>query len=89
MKVKDVLEFCDLILAQYGNMEVIVFTENDERVTYTFNEPILELLQIPVSRFSDKTKLVTGIGFGKDLNFMEDERIKSSAKRKNFLRLIK
>jgi hypothetical protein len=89
MKITDVMEFCDLILAQYGNMDVIVFTENAERVTYTFNEPVLELLQIPVSRFSDKNKLVTGFGFGKDLNFMEDEKIKSSAKQKTFLRLIK
>jgi hypothetical protein len=89
MKVTDVLEYCDLILAQYGNMEVIVFTENMERVTYTFNEPILELLQIPVSRLSDKNKLVVGFGFGKDLNFMEDERIKSTAKTKTILRLIK
>jgi len=89
MRVKDVLEFCDSILTQYGNMEVVVFIENPERVTCTFNEPILELLQIPVSRFSDKYKLVTGIGFGKDLDFTEDERIKSSVKRKAVLRLIK
>lgn len=89
MKVTDVLEYCDLILAQYGNMEVIVFTENMERVTYTFNEPILELLQIPVSRLSDKTKLVVGFGFGKDLNFNEDQLIKSTAKTKTILRLIK
>ena len=89
MKLTEVMEHCEQILAQYGNMDVIIFTENHENVTFTFNEPVLELIQIPVSRFSDKTKLVTGFGFGKDLNFMEDELIKSAAKPKNFLRLIK
>ena len=89
MDVKDVLIFFQSILSQYGNIEVIVFTENPEQKTCIFYEPIFELLEIPVWRFYDKTKLVTGIGFCKELNFLEDEHIKSAIKQKTFLRIIK
>lgn len=89
MDVKDVLIFYQSILSQYGNIEVIVFTENPEKYTCIFYEPIFELLAIPVSRFSDKKKLVTGIGFGQELNFLEDDQIKTDIKRKTFLRIIK
>lgn len=89
MDVKDALIFCQSILSQYGNIEVVVFTENPEKYNCIFYEPIFELLAIHASRFSDKKKLVTGIGFGEELNFLEDDQIKTAIKRKTFLRIIK
>jgi hypothetical protein len=86
MKITDVLEYAELVLAQYGNIEVVVFTENPEKGTFTFNEPVLDLLQVPLSRLTDKNKLVVGFGFGKDIHYHEDEKIKE--KPKIHLRLV-
>jgi len=85
MKISELLDFCDLVLAQYGNLDVLIFAELDENKEMTFNEATLDLLEVPVSRLSGKKRLVLGVGFGRDINLNEDLQIKKS---KPHLRLI-
>lgn len=86
MKINDVLDFCDLILAQYGNLDVVIFAEFPDQSEFTVNDAFCDLIEIPVSRLGDKTKLVMGLGVGKDVRYEEDQKIKQREKPK--LRLI-
>lgn len=89
MKICDVMDFCDLVLSQYGNLDVVIFAELAERSDFTLNEVFLDLLEIPVSRLSEKSRLVLGMGFGRDIHFNEDQLLKESKVKKSHLRLVK
>lgn len=88
MKISDVLDFCDLVLAQYGNLDVLIVTEFPGRSDFALNQIIIELLQVPVSRFSDKTQLIIGMGHGNDVHYDEDKKIAEAAMQRH-LRVIK
>jgi hypothetical protein len=85
MKILELMDFCDAVLAQYGNMDVLIFSETPE---FRLNHSEVELIEIPLSMLSSKSGLALGICLTDDFYKKDRDKV-VSAREKPKLRIVR
>jgi hypothetical protein len=82
MQISQFLDFCERVLLNYGNLEAVIYSDDDETSDFSlFTITDVQLIEIPVSRFGYKSRLALGISLGKDIRYEEDARIKGEQRK--------
>jgi len=85
MKILELMDFCDAVLAQYGNMDVLLFSETPE---FRLNHSEVQLIEIPMSMFDSKTGLALGVCLTDDFYKRDKDKV-ISGREKPKLRIVR
>lgn len=85
MKILELMDFCDAVLAQYGNMDVLIFSETPE---FRLNHSEVQLIEIPMSMFDSKTGLALGVCLTDDFYKRDKDKV-ISGREKPKLRIVR